>query len=575
MVQKIVVDPVTRIEGHLRVQAVLGDDGVVQDASCTSALFRGLELVLRGRDPREAWQIAERICGVCTLVHAITSVRAVEDALEIEIPKNANLIRNLMIAAEYVQDHVVHFYHLHALDWVDITAALKADPKATAELAQKISKWPKSSSGYFGDVQTRLKRFVESGQLGIFANAYWGHSAYKLPPEANLLAAAHYIEALAWQRELVKVHAVFGGKNPHPNLIVGGVPCAINLEHPDAINIDKLSLVKAKIDEAIEVVEQMYLPDLLAVASFYKDWAKWGGGISGKGVMDYGEFPVVSGDRSTHQWKGGALLDGKLDDIHDVDVRDPEQIQEFVSHSWYEYSEGDKVGVHPWDGETKPKYSGPKPPFEYLETQEKYSWMKAPRWRGRAMEGGPLARTLLALAHKDKEVQADVDESLKRLDVPVQAVFSALGRTLARALETRRAARMLKQSYEELVANIKAGDTQTANMEKWEPSTWPAGDLKGAGTYAAPRGALAHWVRIENGKITNYQAVVATTWNGSPKDAAGQRGPMEEALIGLPVQDPKQPLEILRVIHSFDPCLACSTHVLDLRGTELARVQVQ
>jgi hydrogenase large subunit len=575
MTKRIVVDPVTRIEGHLRVQTVLGDDSVIKDASCTSALFRGLEIVLRGRDPREAWQIAERICGVCTLVHAITSVRAVEDALKIEIPKNANTIRNLMIATLFVHDHVVHFYHLHALDWVDLVSALKADPKATSELAQKISKWPKSSPGYFTDVQTRLKNFVGSAHLGIFANAYWGHPAYKLPPEANLMAAAHYIEALSWQREIVKIHAVFGGKNPHPNVLVGGMPCAINLDQPDAINIDKLDLVKSKIDEATEVVEQLYLPDLLAVASFYKDWAKWGGGISNQGVMDYGEFPTVSGDPSTHRWPGGALLDGNLSEVHPVDVRDPQQVQEFVSHAWYEYSKGDQIAFHPWDGETMPRYTGPKPPFEFLEMDHKYSWMKAPRWRGRAMEGGALARTLLAVAHKDEEVKSDLEGSLRQLGLPLEAAYSALGRTLARALETRRAARMLKRLYEELVANIKAGDTQTANMDKWDPSTWPAGELKGVGTYGAPRGALAHWVKVNDRKISNYQAVVATTWNGSPKDATGQHGPMEAALIGLPIQDPQQPLEILRVIHSFDPCLACSTHLLDLRGSEIAQVRVQ
>ena len=575
MPQRIVVDPMTRIEGHLRVQTILGDDSVVKDASCTSALFRGLEIVLRDRDPREAWAITERICGVCTLVHAMTSVRAVEDALKIEIPKNANLIRNLMIATLFVHDHVVHFYHLHALDWVDIVSALKADPKATAELAQKISRWPKSSPGYFADVQNRVKKFVESGQLGIFANAYWGHPAYKLPPEANLMATAHYIEALSWQREIVKIHTVFGGKNPHPNLIVGGVPCSINLNHTDAINIDKLSLVKSKIDEAMDIVEQLYLPDVLAVASFYKEWAKWGGGVSNKGVMDYGEFPTVSGNLATNRWKGGAILNGNLNEVFPVDPRDPEQIQEFITHSWFDYSKGDQTGFHPWDGETDPKYSGPKPPYEFLEMDKKYSWMKAPRWRGRPMEGGPLARTILALAHKDEEVKADVESSLRQLGVPIEAVYSTLGRTLARALETRRAARMLKTLYEELVANIKTGDVQTANMEKWDPSSWPTEELKGVGTYCAPRGALAHWVKVKDRKIANYQAVVATTWNGSPKDAKGQHGPLEASLIGLPIHDPHKPLEILRVIHSFDPCLACSTHVLDTRGNEITRIEVQ
>ncbi|HEY7183726.1 MAG TPA: nickel-dependent hydrogenase large subunit [Blastocatellia bacterium] len=574
MAQRVVVDPITRIEGHLRVQAVLGDDNVVNDASCTSALFRGIEIILRGRDPREAWALAERICGVCTLVHAIASVRAVEDALQITIPKNANNIRNQMMATLDVHDHVVHFYHLHALDWVDVVSSLKADPKATSELAQKISRWPKSSVGYFKDVQNRLKRFVESGQLGIFANGYWGHPAYALPPEADLMAVAHYLEALNWQKEIVKIHAVYGGKNPHPNLIVGGVPCAINPDHPDAINIDKLSLVKSKIDEAAEIVEQLYYPDLLAIASFYKDWAKWGRGVSGKGVMDYGDYPTVPGDPQTNRWKGGAVIDGNLDEVQEVDPRDPEQIQEFITHSWYEYSKGDKIGFHPWDGETSPKYAGPTP-WEFLEMDKKYSWMKAARWRGRPMEGGPLARTILALAHKDEEVKDYVDQALKTLNVPIEALYSTLGRTLARGIETLRAIKLLKKLHEELIANIKAGDHQTANTEKWDPATWPSGELKGVGTYKAPRGALAHWIKIKNKKISNYQAVVATTWNGSPKDPMGQRGPMESALIGVPVQDPKKPVEILRVIHSFDPCMACSTHVLDMRGDEIVSVEVQ
>jgi hydrogenase large subunit len=572
---RIVVDPITRIEGHMRVQAKLGAGNVIENATTSSQLFRGLEIILRDRDPREAWAMAQRICGVCTLVHALTSVRAVEDAIGIKLPKNANIIRNILMATLQVHDHVVHFYHLHALDWVDIVSALKADPKATSDLQQKISSWPLSSPGYFRDVQNRLKKFVDSGQLGIFANAYWGHPAYKLPPEANLMAAAHYIEALSWQKEIVKIHTVFGGKNPHPNLIVGGVPCAINLNHPDAINIERLNLVKTKIDEAIEITEKMYLPDLMAIASFYKDWAKWGAGVSNKGVMDYGDFPAVAGDPSSNRWKGGASLNGKLEEVLPVDPRDPDQIQEYIAHSFFEYAKGDKIGIHPWEGETSPKYTGPKPPFEFLEFENKYTWMKAPRWRGHAMEGGPLSRTLLAVAHKDPQMTEYVNESLKTLDVPLAAVYSTLGRTLARALETKRAAYLLRDLYDELIANIKSGDTTTANTEKWDPLTWPETEMKGVGTYSAPRGALAHWVRIKDRKISNYQAIVATTWNGGPMDATGQHGPMEAALIGTPLHDPRQPLEILRTIHSFDPCLACSTHVLDLEGNELVAVKTQ
>ncbi len=574
MAKRIVIDPITRIEGHLRIQTVLDDKNVVTDATSTSALFRGIEIILKNRDPREAWALAERICGVCTLVHAMSSVRAVEDALKISIPKNANLIRNILIATLFVHDHIVHFYHLQALDWVDVVSALKAEPKATAELAQKLSNWGDSSEGYFTEMKARLKAFVDSGQLGIFANGYWGHPAYKLPPEVNLLAFAHYIEALNWQREIVKIHAVFAGKNPHPFLLVGGMPCAINLESQDAINIDRLDLVKSKIDEAITVVEQLYLPDALAILSFYKDWTQWGGGVSSKGVLDYGDFPEVSGDTSTNQWKGGVVQNGDLSHVEEVDPMDPEQIQEFVSYAWYQYTQGDNVGLHPWAGETNPKYTGPKPRWDFLDMQKKYSWMKAPRWRKKPMEGGPLARTILAVAHGDDEVKSYVDESLRQLNLPFEALYSTLGRTLARALETKRAAYLLRKLYNDLVANIKSGDYNTANMDKWDPSTWPKEEVKGVGTYSAPRGALAHWVKIKDQKISNYQAVVATTWNGSPKDAMGQHGPFEASLIGLPVQQPEKPLEILRVIHSFDPCLACSTHLLDMNGKEITEVKI-
>lgn len=571
---RVVVDPITRIEGHMRVQATLGADGKITDATTSSAMFRGMEIILRNRDPREAWALAERICGVCTLVHAMASVRSVEDALKITIPKNANTIRNMMMAVLQVHDHVVHFYHLHALDWVDIVSALSADPKKTAEIAQKISHWPKSSVGYFTDTQARLKKFAASGQLGLFQNAYWGHPAYKLPAEVNLMAAAHYIEALSWQKEIVKIHAVFGGKNPHPNLVVGGVPCAINPNHPDAINIERLSLVKSKIDEAIEIVEQLYIPDLVAIAGFYKEWAQWGGGVSNKGIMDYGDFPRVPGDPSTNRWKGGAILNNNLKEINPIDPRDPNQIQEFIAHSFFEYDKGNKIGLHPWEGETNPKYTGPPPPYDFLDFDKQYTWMKAPRWRGHAMEGGPLSRTVLALAHGDKEVQADVDWALKQLDVPLTAVFSTLGRTLARALEAKRAAYLLRDLYDELVANIKLGDYNTMSNDKWDPETWTNDEMKGVGTYSAPRGALAHWVKIKDKKILNYQAVVATTWNGGPKDATGQHGPMEASLLGTPVHDGHKPLEILRTIHSFDPCLACSTHLVDPDGNEISSVMV-
>ncbi len=265
MANRIVVDPVTRIEGHLRLEVEV-KDGKVVDAYSSGTMVRGFELILKGRDPRDAWAFVERACGVCTTVHALASVRAVENAVGITVPPNAELIRNLMFCAQYLQDHVVHFYHLHALDWVDVVSALKADPKKTSELAQSISKWPKSSPGYFSDLQKRLTTFVESGQLGIFANGYWGHPAYKLPAEVNLIGVAHYLEALEWQKEIVKVHTIFGGKNPHPNYLVGGVPCSININEVNAINAERLAHVAKLFEDAKTFVEQVYIPDLLAIA---------------------------------------------------------------------------------------------------------------------------------------------------------------------------------------------------------------------------------------------------------------------------------------------------------------------
>ncbi len=392
MAKRIVVDPITRIEGHLRIEAEVRD-GKIVDVYSSGTMVRGFEIILKGRDPRDAWAFAERACGVCTTVHALASVRTVEDALGITVPPNAELIRNLMFCAQYMQDHVVHFYHLHALDWVDVVSALKADPKKTSDIAQSISSWPKSSPKYFADVQKRLTAFVNSGQLGIFANGYWGHAAYKLPAEVNLLGTAHYLEALEWQKEVVKVHTIFGGKNPHPNYLVGGVPSAINTEDANAINAERLAYVGTLLDEAREFIEKVYIPDLLAVASFYKDWGAVGGGLTN--YLAYGDLPMNGyNDPSKFKFPRGAILGRDLSKVHEVDGKSPEQVEEYIAHSWYEYSDGDTAGKHPWAGETKLKYSGPKPPYDFLNVDQKYSWLKTPRWKGNAMEVGPLARLL-------------------------------------------------------------------------------------------------------------------------------------------------------------------------------------
>jgi len=568
---RIVVDPITRIEGHLRIEATV-ENGQVTDAYSSGTMVRGFEKILKGRDPRDAWAFTERACGVCTTVHALASVRCVEDALGIAVPPNAELIRNLMFCAQYVQDHVIHFYHLHALDWVDVVSAVKADPAATSQLAQSISHWPKSSPGYFSDLQKRLLRFVESGQLGIFANGYWGHPGYKLPPEANLMAVAHYLEALAWQKEIVKIHAIFGGKNPHPNYLVGGVPCSINLDEVNAINTERLNHVRHLIQEAKTIVEQLYVPDLLTIAPFYLDWAAIGGGLTN--YMSYGDLPTRGyGQPESYKFPRGAILDRNLNEVHEINGRDSEEIKEYVTHSWYAYQDGDAQGLHPWDGETELNHTGPKPPFEHLEVEGKYSWIKTPRWREHPMEVGPLARLLVAYASGSKEVQELVNSTLQRLDVPVEALFSTLGRTAARGLETLLVVGWMQEFFDSLITNISTGTLTTFTRERWDPSTWPD-EASGVGMTEAPRGALAHWIRIRDRKIENYQLVVPSTWNASPRDAQGQRSAYEASLIGTPVADVDQPLEILRTVHSFDPCIACAVHLFDPEGRRVTELRI-
>jgi len=570
MSERLVIDPITRIEGHLRIEVEI-KNGVVVDAYSSGTMVRGFEKILKGRDPRDAWAFTERACGVCTTVHALASVRCVEDALGITVPPNAELVRNLMFCAQYLQDHVVHFYHLHALDWVDVVSALSADPKATSELAASLSSWPKSSVGYFSDLQKRLAEFVASGQLGIFAKGYWGHSAYKLPAEVNLLGVAHYLEALEWQKEIVKVHAILGGKNPHPNYLVGGAPCAINIDEANALNAERLAHIGRLFEQAQEFVEQVYLPDLVAVAGFYKDWAGIGGGL--ENYMAYGDLPTRGyGDPTGFKFPRGVILGRNLGEVLPVDGGDAGQVEEFVDHSWYEYS-GGGGGRHPWVGETKFNYTGPKPPYEHLDVEGKYSWLKTPRWKGHPMEVGPLARMLVAYASGHAEVQEEVDGALAALGVPVTALFSTLGRTAARGLETRLIARWAREFYGELLANIKNGDTRMADTSRWSPETWPA-SARGVGMSEAPRGALAHWVVIADGKIDNYQLVVPSTWNASPRDAEGKRSAYEASLLGTPIADPEQPIEVLRTIHSFDPCIACAVHLYDEAGRFLHQARV-
>jgi hydrogenase large subunit len=570
MAERIVVDPISRIEGHLRVEADI-QDGKIAKAFSSGTSVRGLELIVRDRDPRDVWAFVQRICGVCTSSHALASIRSVEDALDIKIPKNANLIRNIMNEALFVHDHVVHFYHLHAFDWVDVVDCLNADPNATSQLAQSISDWSKSSPGYFTEVQNKVKKVVESGQLGIFANGYWGHPEYKLPPEVNLLAVAHYLEALDWQKEVVKIQTIFGGKNPHPHYVVGGMATPLDINSDNGIHAERLMHVSQLIDQAREFVTKVYIPDLLAIGSFYKDWT-YGGGLNN--YLVYGDFPTGDiRDVDTYRVPRGIILDGNLKEIHDLDLKDPEQVKEFIDHSYYSYDGKDTGGKHPWEGETTFNYTGPKAPYKQLNVEDKYSWLKSPRWNEKPMETGPLARVMVGYASGREDYVKLVDDTLKKLNIPLEALQSALGRTVARGLETVLISGWMRDDMDKLLENIKNGDETTFNRSKWEPDTWPK-TAKGVGWMEAPRGSLGHWIDIEDKKVKNYQAVVPTTWNASPIDHNGNIGAYEASLQGTPIADPKKPLEILRIVHSFDPCLACAVHLTDLENQESTEIRL-
>jgi Ni,Fe-hydrogenase I large subunit len=568
----IVIDPVTRIEGHLRIEAQV-DGGKVTEAWSSGTMFRGMELILRDKDPREAWLWAQRICGVCTTVHAHTSVYAVEDALGIEIPPNARLVRNLIAGAQHIQDHVIHFYHLHALDWVDVANSLQADPAATAALAQAISDWPKSSADYFAGVKARVQKLVDSGQLSLMASGYWGHPAYALPPEANLLAVAHYLEALEWQRDVIRVHAVLGGKNPHPQTyLVGGMASAVDLNSPNVVNLERIAFMQERVDTMRRFVEQVYVPDVKAVASFYPEWWSLGGGH--KNYMSYGALQQGNRtDTSKFTFPRGIIMGGDLSKVLDVDQN---KVTESIARSYYEYAGGDTEHLHPWKGETSPKYSGPTPPYDALNLDSKYSWLKSPRYDGQPMEVGPLSRMLVAYGLGNQRVQDLVNGALSELKLEPSALFSTLGRVAARALETVYLLDLMDQWLGELAANASSGDLRIHDSTKWDPSSWPQGqELHGWGFHEAPRGSLGHWVVIKDGKIENYQAVVPSTWNAGPRDDQGVPGPYEASLVDTPVADPERPLELLRTIHSFDPCLACAVHVVDATGRERVRVEVR
>ncbi len=567
----VVIDPVTRIEGHLRIEAQV-DGGQVTKAWSSGTMFRGMELILQGRDPREAWIWAQRICGVCTTVHAHTSVYAVEAALGIEIPENARIIRNLIAGAQHIQDHVIHFYHLHAIDWVDVVASLKADPAKTAQIAQSISDYPLSSEDHFRTVQNRVKALADSGQLSLMASGYWGHPAYLLPPEYDLLAVAHYLDALDWQREVIRIHSVLGGKNPHlQTYLVGGMASAVDPNSPNVINWERMDFIAGRIKLMRQFVEQVYMPDVLAIGGFpgYADW--WSLGAGHKNYLSYGGLQDgLQNEEAKFGFQRGVILGG---DLSTVLPMDPNQITEAIAHSYYTY-DGGATALQPFNGQTHPKYTGPTPPFDHINTDGQYSWLKSPRYDGQPMEVGPLARMLVAYGKGNPRVKKLVDDALTALKAPPTALFSTLGRVAARMLETVYLLDMMDTWYDQLMHNMETGNLEIHNGSKWDPSTWPT-TAQGFGFHEAPRGALGHWVKIENQKIVNYQAVVPSTWNAGPRDDKGQTGPYEASLEGTPVAIPDQPLEILRTIHSFDPCLACAVHVVDAKGQERVRVEVR
>ena len=566
MSKRIVVDPVTRIEGHLRIEADI-ENGIVEDAFSSGTMVRGIEIIVRDRDPREAWAYVGRVCGVCTSIHSLCSVRAVENALGIVVPPNAEMVRNLMQGALFMHDHVVHFYQLQALDWVDVMSALKADPGKASEIAQSLSAWSKSSRGYFREVQQKIGKFVNGGQLGIFSNGYWGHPAYKLPPEVNLIAVAHYLEALDVQKEIVKIQTIFGGKNPHPNFLVGGMACAVNINDPNALNLERLSLVAEIIEKSRDFIHEVYLPDVIAIASYYPEWTRIGGGL--RNYISYGDYPMGNyGETSTYKSPRGIVVDRDLSHVEEFDPTADDGLQEFVNNSWYRYKEGKEAGLHPSVGETVLDYTGPTPPYAHLDTREPYSWRKTPRYKGLAMETGPLARAVIAYAAGQEDYKELIDRSLSQLHVPFEAMYSTVGRTLARAIESELVAHWMEEFYIRLLTQIKNGDQRMFNNIYWEPDSWPQ-QANGFGLTEAPRGSLAHYVDIENKKIKNYQMVVPTTWNASPRDVRGQRSAFEASLLGTPVHDSEAPLEIIRTIHSFDPCMACSVHLYDEEGKHI------
>ena len=561
---RIVVDPITRIEGHLRIDVEV-EGGSVRNSWASGQMWRGIETILEGRDPRDAWLFTQRFCGVCTTVHAITSVRTIENALNMEIPLNAQYIRNIILCAHAMHDHIVHFYHLSALDWVDVVSALSADPRRAAQIAQSLSDWPGNSVQVMQQTRDRVQGIVDSGQLGIFTNGYWGHPAMKLPPEVNLLAVAHYLQALDYQRKSNQIVAILGSKTPNiQNLAVGGVANAINLDNEATLNMNKLYAIKDLLDDVTRFVREVYIPDVIAVGSMYPEWLGYGAGV--KNYLAVPDLPLDTAG-TEFDLPGGTIMNGDIGTARAItsfkDEYFRDNVQEGIAHSWYD---GDWQ-KHPWEETTDPMYTD-------FQDNGKYSWVKSPRFANEPMQVGPLAQILVGYATGHELTRKYVDmavaqaSSMAGVQLGLQHLHSTLGRHLARALRTAILADLSYKHWELLVGNIGSGDTDIFN-----PPEFPAGEQRGFGFHEAPRGALSHWVVIDSGKIKNYQAVVPSTWNAGPRDAQGRQGPYEASLMGNPVADPELPLEVLRTVHSFDPCLACAIHTLDPEGKEIAKVK--
>ena len=564
--KRISIDPITRIEGHLRIDCEI-ENGVVTNAWSSGTMWRGMENIVKGSDPRDAWMIMQRICGVCTTVHAIISVRAVEDALGAKVPVNAQYIRNMILSAHSMHDHIVHFYQLSAMDWVDITAALNADPDKAAEMLKGVSTWGLNSANEFRNVQNKIKSLVESGQLGIFANGYFGHPAMKLPPEVNLIAVAHYLQALECQRDCNRIVALLGGKTPHiQNLAIGGVANPINLDSQSVLNLERLMFVKSCIDRLNDFVTQVYRVDAAIIAAYYPEWLNLGK-TSGN-YLSVPEYPI-DGDNSKFALTGGYIENFDISTFRPITQQKDEfvvkGIKESGKHAWYE----DDEPLEPWAGLTRPKYTG-------WQDEGKYSWVKAPSFYGKVVEVGPLAYLMCNLANQNKDTLHHFNhikglyEKLSGNTLSVDHLHSTLGRIIARTVHCCVLNNILEQQWKLLVENIGTGDT-VAYLKTDIPQT---GEFKGVGFGEVPRGMLSHWVVVKNGKIENYQAVVPSTWNAGPRNQNDEMGPYELSIIGTPVADPTKPLEVVRTIHSFDPCMSCAVHVVNTENGEVTQVKV-